>query len=175
LWRRGDWWALLTAIGFAAVLNGALVCTFAWPAWLPAWVTFFGWILIAILWASLVWHEFHCLPALRGGQDAAAASLLAKAQQEYLKRDWFETEVLLQRVLRDDRDDVDARLMLATLYRHTGRLEEADETLSQLERMEGAGKWKLEISRERNLISELGSKSETDRDGCPVSLSEPNR
>jgi cytochrome c-type biogenesis protein CcmH/NrfG len=101
--------------------------------------------------------------------------LLAKAQQEYLKRDWFETEVLLQRVLRDDRDDVDARLMLATLYRHTGRLEEADETLSQLERMEGAGKWKLEISRERNLISELGSKSETDRDGCPVSLSEPNR
>ena len=175
LWQRGDWWALLTAIGFAVLLNGALVCTFAWPHWLPTWATFVGWTAIAVTWAMSVWHEYHRLPRFHSEQDAAGESLFAKAQHEYLNRNWFETESLLQQVLKDNNDDVDARLMLATLYRRTERVEEANDCLCQLERMERAGKWALEIARERNLIAELGSKSETDRDGCPVSQSEPNR
>jgi thioredoxin-like negative regulator of GroEL len=138
-------------------------------------VTFVGWTVIAIAWATSVWREYHRLPMVGSEQDTAVESLLARAQQEYLTGDWFETETLLQQILKDDQDDVDARLMLATLYRHTGRLEEADVCLGQLERMEQAGKWSLEISRERNLLADLGSKSETDRNGCSVRHSETDR
>ncbi len=174
LWRRGDWWALLTAIGFAVLFNGAVVCTFAWPHWLPTWVTFVGWTGITLIWAVSVWHEYRCLPRIQTEENAAGENLFAKAQLEYLNGDWFEAESLLQQVLKDNEDDVDARLMLATLYRRTGRVEEADDCLCQLERMERADKWLLEIARERNLIADLESKPETDRDGCPVSHSESN-
>jgi hypothetical protein len=43
--------------------------------------------------------------------------------------------------------------MLATLLRHTGRLEEAVEHLDRLQRMEGSEKWGLEIQRERELLA----------------------
>jgi hypothetical protein len=175
LWQRGDWWALLTAIGFALLLNGAVVCTFAWTNWLPTWVTYVGWTVIATAWTMSIWREYHRLPMVQNERYATGASLLARAQQEYLTGDWFETETLLQQILKDDCDDVDARLMLATLYRRTGRLEEAAVCLGQLERMERADKWSLEISRERNLLSDLGSKSETDRNGSSVRHSEPDR
>jgi hypothetical protein len=165
----------MSAIGFAVLFNVAVVCTFAWPHWLPTWVTFVGWTGIAVAWAMSVWYEYHHLPAARGRGIAASESLFVEAQREYLNRNWFEAESLLQQVLKENVEDTDARLMLATLYRHTERIEEAEDCLCQLERMEQAGKWSLEIARERNLINELGSKSETDRDGCPVSHSEPNR
>ena len=42
--------------------------------------------------------------------------------------------------------------MLATLLRHTGRLDEATRQLDTLARLEGAGKWELEIRQERELL-----------------------
>jgi len=42
--------------------------------------------------------------------------------------------------------------MLATLLRHTGRLDDACGQLDRLERLENASKWELEIGRERELI-----------------------
>jgi hypothetical protein len=59
-------------------------------------------------------------------------------------------------------DDVDARLMLATLYRRTGRATEAADCLSQLDRMEAAGKWAREIARERSLLTTEESQRNTD-------------
>jgi hypothetical protein len=166
---------LLTAVGFAVLFNGALVCTFAWPHWLPAWVTFTVWSVTSAVWVGSTWYELRSFPRIHSRSDAAGDALFAKAQQEYLNRNWFEAESLLQQVLKDNRDDVDAHLMLATLYRHTERVEEADDCLCRLERMERAGKWSLEIARERNLLVELGSKPETDQDGCPSSQTETNR
>lgn len=162
LWQRGDWRALLTAIGFAALLNSAVICTFAWPNCVPTWVTVAGWITIILYWISSAWHAYRCLPKLASDDgNAVVDGWFGRAQTEYLNRDWFEAESLLKRVLKERKEDADARLMLATLYRRTERTDEADECLSRLERMDGAGKWALEIGRERNLLASLGSKTET--------------
>jgi len=161
LWWRGSWRALLTAISFAALLNLTLICTFIWPNYLSPWVTGSAWIVIIVFWGLSVWQACRHVSKLAGAADATAVDRwFGNAQREYLHRNWFEAETLLKRILREKRDDVDARLMLATLYRRTDRLAEADACLRRLEQMEGAEKWALEIGRERNLIADQGSKTE---------------
>jgi hypothetical protein len=161
LWWRGDWRAMLSAIGFAALFNLALVCTFVWPNYAPTWVIVTGWIVIILYWTWSAWHAFRCLSAFEvAGGRPLVDQLFERAQKEYLARDWFEAESLLKRILREKKDDVDARLMLATLYRRTERSAEADQCLCRLERMDGAEKWALEMGRERNLLASPGSNNE---------------
>jgi hypothetical protein len=59
----------------------------------------------------------------------------------------------LNRLLTGNVLDVEARLMLATLLRHTGRHQEAGEQLSRLNRMDGAERWTLEIARQRTRLA----------------------
>ena len=51
--------------------------------------------------------------------------------------------------------DVDAHLLLASLLRHTKRLNEAREQLQRLERLDGAEKWQMEIGREHLRLDDL--------------------
>jgi thioredoxin-like negative regulator of GroEL len=87
-----------------------------------------------------------------------------------LKGNWVESEHLICRVLRRAPRDLDAGLMLATLLRHTGRLEEAQRQLDRIVRFEGAHKWALEIRREREFLDEArkarASESEKAADGA---------
>jgi predicted Zn-dependent protease len=76
-----------------------------------------------------------------------------QALDGYLKGNWIEAERLLGGLLRRDDRDVDARLMLATLLRHTRRFDEATRELNRLVRLEGAQKWALEIRREGELLT----------------------
>jgi cytochrome c-type biogenesis protein CcmH/NrfG len=68
---------------------------------------------------------------------------------------------LLVEMLATNERDLDARLLLATLYRHNRRYDEATKQLEVLVRFEGAEKWTVEIERERALVAE--GKSELDR------------
>ncbi|MCR4413284.1 MAG: tetratricopeptide repeat protein [Thermoguttaceae bacterium] len=77
-----------------------------------------------------------------------------------MKGNWFEAECLLSRILKRNPRDLEARLMLATLLRHTGRRDEAARQLDRLERFEGSGKWVLEISRERQQLQAAKSDEE---------------
>ena len=78
----------------------------------------------------------------------------------YLRGDYFQAERLLGNLLREDSRDLEARLMLATLLRHTGRTDEAAAELNVLVRLEGAGKWELEIQRERELLREAEGRND---------------
>jgi single-stranded DNA-specific DHH superfamily exonuclease len=71
-----------------------------------------------------------------------------------LKGNWFEAECVLVGLLRCDPRDVDAGLMLATLFRHTGRLDEAARQLDSVERFDEAAKWIVEIDRERQWLAQ---------------------
>jgi hypothetical protein len=51
--------------------------------------------------------------------------------------------------------------MLATLWRHTGRIDEASQQLDRLELMDGARKWILEIHQERKRLQEATKVPET--------------
>jgi thioredoxin-like negative regulator of GroEL len=93
--------------------------------------------------------------------------LFIRAQLEYLNRHWLEAEELLATLLAGRDQDAEARLMLATLYRHTGRFAEADECLTRLERMDSGDRWCVELARERRLLESLPSSSgSATAEGC---------
>ncbi len=155
LWIRGDWVALAVAVAFAAALNLALVASFIWPNLLPDSLTLAGWIVLGTIWLGSVVQAHRSLPHLREPPQVNDRGLFIQAQNEYLKGHWFEAETLLRRLLRQCSRDVDARLMLATLYRRTKRY---DEAIKQLDRMVGlveGAKWRSEIAQERDTLKRL--------------------
>jgi thioredoxin-like negative regulator of GroEL len=85
-----------------------------------------------------------------------------------LKGNWFEAERGLYRLLRENDHDLEARLLLATLFRHTKRFEEATRQLNQLARLDGAQRWALEIQREGQLLAEARRDTITAEDNAAV-------
>ena len=66
------------------------------------------------------------------GEVGSCEDLFNQAVDLYLKGDYYQVERLLCKLLDKDARDLDARLMLATLLRHTGRFDEASKQLDQL-------------------------------------------
>ena len=175
LWWRGDGQALLGALAFAAAVNLGLLSTLVWSDSLPSGLSAAGWIAIGAVWIGCAVHGWRLLPVLRGADPSQAREdLFVRAQSEYLNRHWLEAEELLQRLLADQDQDAEGRLMLATLYRHTGRAAEAADCLRRLERMDGGQRWGLEIARERRLLEAEGTEFATETRGRqePVSPGE---
>ena len=79
-------------------------------------------------------------------------TLFNRAQREYLRGHWSETESLLKARLNQTERDIEARLLLATLYRRKTRFEEAVNQLTQIEKFDDSVHWRFEIDRERQLI-----------------------
>ncbi|MCH8921922.1 MAG: tetratricopeptide repeat protein [Planctomycetes bacterium] len=162
LWWRGSPWALGIAVGFAVLLNFVIVASFAWTEWAGPQAVTAGWIVLAATWVAGVvfsWRrgdhrEIDHAQSNRSShdktstQDTEADDLFRQARDNYLSGNWYEAEETLVRLLQRSTNDVDARLMLATLMRHTGRYDDASGQLKQLQRLEAAGKWQLEIRRE---------------------------
>ena len=172
LWLRGSWTGLALAVGFSGLVNFLLAATFVWTAWLSIGLLWAGWIAVLVVWVVSAWGAkpvpvvtIDSPPALAapepGGRD-----LLSEVYTQYLQGNWFEAETVLQEMLRLQPRDAEALLQLATLQRHTERLEEAADTLDRLERLDEAIRWQLEIAAERihlaRLQSELDSQDETD-------------
>lgn len=156
LWLRGHWTALASAIGFGGLLQLALVVTFVWPQLLsrdlPPWAAPTGaWLLVLGLWIAGVRSALALRQEIARqakGDPAAVEPLLRQVQTEYLKGHWIEAETLLQQLLAQRPADVEAQLLLATLYRRTKRYDEAKRQLDALIGLPAAGKWIDEIESE---------------------------
>ncbi len=149
---RGSWLGLAAAVAAAALLNLALLDSFVWCELIGPDLRRALWIALGMAWIisvvySVVWSH-------RQAETDSTGDTFSEALAQYLKGNWFEAEQALGRLLRSNARDLDARLMLATLLRHTGRLEEASAALDQLSCFEGVEKWELEIRRERELLAE---------------------
>lgn len=154
LWIRGAWSGLALALGFTALVNVLLLASLVWTQWLPWSFLLAGWAAVGMLWLFSTIVSLGWLGA--SGRQASAEDgeeLFREAQTHYLKGNWYEAETLLNQRLSRNGRDIDAQLLLATLKRHTGRLDEALGQLEQLERLEHAMKWYQEIARERMLIA----------------------
>jgi hypothetical protein len=156
LCRDGTWSSLALAALFAGLLNLAVAASLVWSELLTPGVRNLVWAATLAIWGGSALFSSgadrrHPLP-----QDSALPQdTFPEAVDHYLKGNWFEAERVLVGLLRRDPRDVDAALMLATLLRHTGRLEEAATHLDRLERIEKSAKWEREILREREHLREL--------------------
>jgi uncharacterized protein HemY len=144
---------MAVALAAAALLNLALLGTFGWSELVAPVEEKALWLTLGVVWvaaAALSWV------GSRRQATAARPGPLPGAYEQgldhYLKGDWFQAERLWVDLLRSNPRDLDARLMLASLWRHTGRLDEAAAQLDLLTRLEGAEKWEWEIRRERELL-----------------------
>ena len=155
LWLEGSFSGLALAIGFALLFNLVLVSTSAWTELLSTPLAWGAWSGVGMFWIVSAWLSLRWLradiPASPAGEEDA---LYREAQTHYLQASWFDAEVALGRLLERQPRDADARLMLATLLRHTRRYDEAEAQLRVLEKLDGAVKWEMEIRQERDLLAE---------------------
>lgn len=149
------------AVGFTALVNLVAVATFVWTEWLSREVRWGAAGTLAVVWL-LAWIEARAdwrrlVAELQTGESGAnpvelADRLFRQAQVSYLAGDWVAAEQTLLKLLKHEPRDAEARLMLATLWRHEERFEAAVEQLDKLERLETSAAWKNEIAWERERI-----------------------
>jgi hypothetical protein len=136
--------------------------TFVWDEWLSDRVRLIALGALALVWL-LAWFDaradwLRLLAELSAGVEATADPAqrndrwFREAQLAYLAGDWVSAEQTLLKLLKQDPRDAEARLMLATLWRHESRPEAAEEELDQLELLETAAPWRYEIAQERERI-----------------------
>jgi uncharacterized protein HemY len=161
LWWRGRTAGLAAALAFAGLLNFALVVSLARPEWVSAVTRALIWCLVVVWWATSFSRSRRRLSSLLSPTRGPESDrLFVDAQEQYLQGHWFEAESHLQRLLDLDGGDADTRLMLATLCRRTGRLEDAARQLERLEKTPGSAKWQVEINRERESLARASASKE---------------
>jgi hypothetical protein len=161
LWRRGEWKALILALAFGWALSLTAVATYGYSDFFSDAARSGSWVVLGLVWlgllaVSLRWDASPLnMPKSVPGDDA-----YPKALDYYLKGNWFQAERLLRERLAQEPRDLEARLTLATLLRHTRRAVDARAELDRLEKLEGAQRWVWEIQRERELLIETPAAAE---------------
>ncbi len=160
---RGEILGLLLAVGAAAVLNLALLSSFVWIELLSHGLKVALWFALAAAWLAAAWWAWRVLrTAAVPLPEPPAEQGFAAALHHYLRGDWFEAERLLAGLLERNEEDVESRLLLATLLRHRKRFDEALRHLEFLQGLDASAAWHWEICRERQLLADAESRNETD-------------
>jgi len=161
--RQGRWSFLAIALLYGFALCGMVMLNFYWSELLTGNLRRGTYVMLFILWLVLSGKssrlEKQChrmrLP------PPADKDAMPEAQQHYLQGNWFEAECCLNILLKKNPRDIEAMLMLTTLYRHKERYEEAGNLLQELDRLEDAISWKFEIrSEKRKLMAANAKRSE---------------
>lgn len=159
LWSRGELSGLALAVTFAILLNSALIGAFLRPDWVSSFGAIVLWVAAGSLWFFSLWREATPAAAKPDSEREQAAfatrtSFLKRAQQAYLKGDWGGAEkMLLPQTRSDDFIDQEAQLLLASVYRRSGRIAEAEQLLSDLKHS-AAHNWGNEIANERRRLQD---------------------
>ena len=126
--------------------------------------------MIILIWVTSAWVAYHRLTDVMSvpvsekvADPDQPDTLFIQAQREYLGGHWEEAELLLKRRIDHAPRDMESRLLLATLFRHSRRLEQAGEQLSEMNRFDESLEWDFEIDRERQLIELIRRHEEAER------------
>lgn len=160
LWYRGRWSSLMVAIGFSLLLNLAIISSFIWTeVFFDKGFPAFAWPVLLMFWAATAWLAFQNLPDVMSVKTRTQQTvfehpdtLFIDARSEYLKGHWQQAEGLLLRSLLQTPRDIEARLMLATLYRHTRQFDNATAQLDTIGDFDESATWRPELLRERKLL-----------------------
>ena len=173
LWLRGQWRGLLVAAGFAGVLNVNLAATLIWPEWLPTLWCQAMWLALGITWLLAGLHSYSLVASIQNlttineqplSEAAKKNDYYVEAQTYYLQQNWFEAEQCLTKAIAANEHDIESLLMLASLYRHTGRTNEARQVLEHVTKLERTDKWNWELVRETQLLDSFESTEHVDLD-----------
>lgn len=157
LWLRGSLPGLVVALGFAVTLDIAVLTTWIWSDLieLPARIAL--WAATAVIWGLATASAVSAFPPpLAAGRDAESDMLYVRARNAYLAHDWLTAESTLRTLLQRDATDGEAQLLLGTLLRRVGRLDEARAALDQLSRADAGRIWQAAIVRELGRIDADG-------------------
>lgn len=173
-WWQGSARGLLIAVGFGWTLSILLLATFVWPNWFSPRIVALTWVALLFFWVVEIVRSNWTLRKLKThGLPINNDQRFARAQEEYLRGNWFEAESLLHELLRDAPRDAEAHLLLVGVLRHCRRWNAAQRKLEQLETLDTAARWRFEIQRERQLLEKrraATAASETDQE---TSLPQP--
>jgi tetratricopeptide (TPR) repeat protein len=162
LWLRGSLPGLVVALGFAVTLDVAVLTTWIWSDLVDLPARLALWAATAVIWALATASAVAAFPPpLAAGRDAESDTLYVKARNAYLAHDWLTAESTLRTLLQRDATDGEAQLLLGTLLRRVGRLDEARAALDQLSRADAGCIWQPAIVREIGRIDAEG-RSPTD-------------
>lgn len=154
LWWRGRLSALPAAIGFGVLVNGLLITRFLYPEWLSGVLVRVACWVGLVAWAVGAFRAIQELPGLLSPRSVSdQPDRFPEAQVLYLGGEWDRAEELLRGILEVEPRDPPAMLLLAGVYRHRGRLDEAEEWLRRLALLEAADPWWLEREAEGRRLS----------------------
>lgn len=153
LWYGSRWQGLAVAAGFALAVDWLLLTRLVWNELIGPELLFFEKIALATGWCWGVVVNRRWLKRHGPGTSVdTEEDLFPEAFAEYLQGNWFAAEQKCRNLIRLRTDDVEARLLLATLLRHVGRRDEARQELKLIDRYDAAAAWRFEIERERELL-----------------------
>ena len=161
--RHGRWSFLAIALLYGFAFCGLIAVNYYWSELLTGayrWGTF---VLFGLIWLAMTgksWSLEKHYQELRL-PPAPEKDTFPGAQKHYLQGNWFEAECCLNILLQKNPRDIEATLMLATLYRHKNRCDEAAGLLKELELLEDAARWKFEIRSEKRKLIALTSRKKT--------------
>jgi hypothetical protein len=154
LWLRGSLAGLVLAVAFALAVDVAVVTTWIWSELVDFRLTLALWTATAVVWlASTASAITSFPPPIPRGRDAAADALFVKARDAYLARDWLAAETKLRALLDLAPTDGEGQLLLGTLLRRVGRLDEAAAALETLSRSDTGAPWRSPVARELERIT----------------------
>lgn len=89
--------------------------------------------------------------------------LFLDARNQYFKGNWYESESIINQILTESPHDIEARLLLITLLRHTNQIEQALIQITEIQKWDNVKQWDFEIKRELELLElKLSSQNKSD-------------
>ena len=161
--QYGLWRHLAIALFYGLICQTAFFLSFYWTEFLSPFAKFCVWSAVFTSWLFLSAIASASLKNYRKMRNTdAAGEAFLEAQTHYLRGNWFETECCLKNLLKKNAYDVEALLLLATLFRHLKRFSEAQKTLADLEKIDASWRWREEIELEKKAIVEDARQDEAE-------------
>lgn len=167
-WQHGSFRGMLIAWTFSTLLCLAWLATFLWPALMGTWERRFLWgVILCAAITTVLLRAAQSLGRANKTIRGCPAQEFLKAQENYLLENYFEAETILAPFSKpsevsDEELDIEAALLLATIYRRTHRFDLAIDLVDHLLRLERADGWHEELQQERRIAIERKIRSRTE-------------